>query len=122
MNGLMHSLRRWFKARFGRPPPPAISDAQRARDLIAAVDAGGVPLSPARVNAIARSLGLEVSAHDPADSTVERIRAAVQRLPPTPTPTPTPTPMPMPMPMPTPMPTPTPPSAPEPAPPPTMAP
>jgi hypothetical protein len=72
----MHWLTRWFKSE----APPALSDAQRARNLIEAVDAGGVPLSPAKVNAIARSLGLEVSAHDAVDQTIERIRAAVQRL------------------------------------------
>jgi hypothetical protein len=71
---------RWLTRWFSRPPPPALSDSQRARDLIAAVDAGGMPLSPARVNAIARSLGLEVSAQDPVDQTVARIRAAVARM------------------------------------------
>jgi hypothetical protein len=73
----MRWLTRWFPR---REPPPAVSDAQRARDLIAAVDAGGMPLNPARINAIARSLGLEVTAQDPVDQTIERVRAAVQRL------------------------------------------
>jgi hypothetical protein len=73
----MRWLTRWFPR---RQPPPPVSDAQRARDLIAAVDAGGMPLNPARINAIARSLGLEVTAHDPVEQTIERLRAAVQRL------------------------------------------
>lgn len=33
-------------------------EIQRAIDLIKAIDAGGLPLNPARVNAIARQLGL----------------------------------------------------------------
>jgi hypothetical protein len=50
------------------------SERQRARDLIAAVDAGGIPLNPARVNAIGRALGLEVSRHARMEDTIERIR------------------------------------------------
>jgi hypothetical protein len=53
----------------------ACSDRQRALDLIAAIDAGGIPLNPARVNHIGRALGLEVSPHDPMDDTIARIRA-----------------------------------------------
>jgi hypothetical protein len=51
----------------------------QAQALVAAIDAGGVPLNPARVNQIARALGLEVSAHAPMEDTVARIRAALQR-------------------------------------------
>ena len=54
-------------------------DRQRARELIAAIDAGGVPLNPARVNDIARRLGLEVSRRAPMEQTLERIRAALAR-------------------------------------------
>ncbi len=64
-----------------RPPPAPKDDLQRARDLLAALDAGGVPLNPARINQIARSLGLEVSARAPMDQTIARIRAAVARQP-----------------------------------------
>ena len=39
---------------------PVLSDEQRAQALIAAIDAGGIPLDAGRVNAIARGLGLEV--------------------------------------------------------------
>ncbi len=56
-----------------------LSDHQRAQDLIRAVDAGGLPLNPARVNAIARSLGLEVSARAPVEATIQRIRQALAR-------------------------------------------
>ncbi len=50
---------------------------QRALDLIAAVDAGGIPLHPARVNDIARHLGLDVSVHDKPEHTIARIRKAL---------------------------------------------
>lgn len=67
----------WLKTRLvGRKPP---SPEQRARDLIAAIDAGGLPLNPARVNDIARQLGLEVSTKAPMPHTIERIRQALQR-------------------------------------------
>ena len=58
-----------------RAPPSA---RQRAQDLIAAVDAGGLPLNPARVNDIARQLGLEVPTTAPLEKTIARIRAALK--------------------------------------------
>lgn len=68
----------WLRRRlFGRDLPPEIA---RAQALIAAVDRGGIPLNPAKVNAIARDLGLEVSPRAPADQTIERIRACLRRL------------------------------------------
>lgn len=69
--GLLHS------ARHG-----ATHDAahQQALALVRAVDAGGVPLHPARVNQIARQLGLEVSSAAPVHETVARIRDALVRL------------------------------------------
>ena len=61
---------------------PFLHDAQdespefvRAVTLIRAIDAGGVPLNPMRVNDIARKLGLEVSGAAPMEETIERIRA-----------------------------------------------
>ncbi len=66
-------------ARWWRRPPVATSDRQRAADLIKAVDAGGLPLNPARVNDIARRLGLEVSRHARVEDTIARIRAALKR-------------------------------------------
>lgn len=63
-------------ARASTPPP---SDHQRALDLIRAIDAGGVPLHPARVNDIARRLGLHVSTRARVEDTIARIRAALQR-------------------------------------------
>ena len=75
----MKGLSSWWHTLFRRHPkcPPEI---QRARSLIAAIDAGGVPLNPAKVNQIARDLGLEVSSRAPVDATIERIRAALQRV------------------------------------------
>lgn len=72
------NLLAWLRSLLA-PPRPPISERQRALDLIAAIDAGGVPLHPARVNHIARSLGLEVSSHAKVDDTVVRIRAALAR-------------------------------------------
>jgi len=56
--------------------PPEI---EQARCLIAAIDRGGIPLNPAKVNAIARNLGLEVSRRAPVEATIVRIRAALER-------------------------------------------
>lgn len=67
----------WLKARL--PGKPAPTPEQRAKDLVAAIDAGGLPLNPARVNDIARQLGLEVSARAPMTETIERIRQALLR-------------------------------------------
>jgi hypothetical protein len=68
----------WLKRLFGFAP--ALPDELcLARDLIAAVDRGGIPLNPARVNAIARNLGLEVSSRAPVEETLMRIRAALAR-------------------------------------------
>lgn len=53
---------------------------QQARSLIKAVDKGGIPMNPAKVNAIARNIGLEVSAKDPVEKTIQRIRDALDRV------------------------------------------
>jgi hypothetical protein len=75
---LLQRLKFWFKTRLrlGRPPS---TERQQAQALIDAVDAGGLPLNPARVNQIARQLGLEVSTRAPVGQTIERIRAALAR-------------------------------------------
>ncbi|BBN89692.1 hypothetical protein [Azospira sp. I09] len=62
-----------------RPLPPA-SPEERARRLIAAIDAGGIPLNPIALNRLARELGLEVSRQARPEETVARIRALVARL------------------------------------------
>jgi len=71
---------RWARFKAWLAPRQRPSDERRrARDLIAAIDAGGLPLNPARVNQIARDLGLEVSRKAPVEHTVARIRAALGR-------------------------------------------
>jgi hypothetical protein len=72
----------WVRRLVGRPPmpvnePPAVA---QARALIRAVDAGGVPLHPGKVNHLARGLGLEVSGSARVDDTIARIRQALTRV------------------------------------------
>lgn len=69
-------LMAWLTAWFG-PDKDPLPEWQRARELIAAIDAGGMPLNPARVNDIARKIGLEVSPRAPLEDTIGRIRAAL---------------------------------------------
>lgn len=69
-----------LKARFLRQPAVQ-DDYDRARSLIAAIDRGGIPLNTTKVNAIARDLGLEVSARAGVEETIERIRQALNRAP-----------------------------------------
>ena len=58
--------------------PKALSAEQRARDLIAAVDAGGLPLNPMIVNDIARQLGLVVEVNAQMTDTIEGIRKVLK--------------------------------------------
>ncbi len=67
----------WCRRRFA--PRRAPDDLELARRLIAAIDRGGIPLNPARVSAVARNLGLEVSTRAPVEQTVARIRACLAR-------------------------------------------
>ena len=53
-------------------------ERQHAQALIAAVDAGGIPLHPAKVNQIARELGLPVSREEPVEATIARIRVRLK--------------------------------------------
>lgn len=71
---LKRRLKQWLHRHRQAP-----TDRERALDLIAAIDAGGVPLNPARVNDIARNLGLEVSRKASVEDTIARIRTAVNR-------------------------------------------
>jgi hypothetical protein len=61
------------------PARPLSAPEDQARALIRAIDAGGLPLNAARVNDIARRLGLEVSTRAPMDETIARIRRALKR-------------------------------------------
>jgi hypothetical protein len=67
----------WLNAKFGFRAV-VLPERQRALDLIRAIDAGGLPLNPARVNQIARSLGLEVSTRAEVAETIARIRAVLK--------------------------------------------
>ena len=68
----------WLKNLFSAKPI-VVCEIARAKQLIAAIDRGGVPLNPATVNQIARNLGLEVSRKAPVEETIERIRKALAR-------------------------------------------
>lgn len=74
----MAAALKWLAGLF-RPRPALQPELHAATALIAAIDRGGIPLNPARVNAIARDLGLEVSRAAAVEDTVWRIRAAVER-------------------------------------------
>ena len=67
----------WLRKRWFRRAP--LSHIEQARRLIDAIDRGGIPLHAAKVNAIARSFGLDVSRRAPVEQTVERIRACLRR-------------------------------------------
>jgi hypothetical protein len=67
----------WLR-RFAGPAEPTQIIA--ARELLRAIDAGGIPLNPMRVNQIARQLDLEVSTRAPMEETIERIRQRLQVL------------------------------------------
>jgi hypothetical protein len=51
----------------------------QAKQLIKAIDRGGIPLNPMKVNSIARSLGLEVKTTAPMQETIERIRQKISK-------------------------------------------
>ena len=66
----------WFKSSAN---VKSRDEFDRARALVDAIDRGGLPLMPSKINYIARELGLEVSRKAPMAETIERIRAAVAR-------------------------------------------
>jgi len=72
--GLLKWLKGLFVTRAKLPP-----EIQRAKEVIAAIDSGGMPLNPATINTIARNLGLEVPRRAPVSDTVQRIRRALER-------------------------------------------
>ena len=75
--GMLVAMLSWLRRRFAKPSVPP--EIVRARLLIRAIDRGGIPLNPARVNEIARDLGLEVSRRAPVEETIARIRACLER-------------------------------------------
>lgn len=56
-----------------------MTDLDRARALLRAIDRGGVPLDPAQVNGLARRLGMDVSRRAPMAATIDRLRTWVSR-------------------------------------------
>ena len=68
----------WLKSLLPAKAAP-LSDIKQARRLIAAINRGGIPLNPSRVNAVARNLGLEIAKKAPVEETIERLRKAVAR-------------------------------------------
>ena len=52
-------------------------ETQDAKALLRAIDLGGIPSNPAKVNDIARRLGLDVSRSAPMPETISRIRAVI---------------------------------------------
>ncbi len=54
-------------------------EIRKAIDLLEAIDKGGVPLSPVKLNNVARDIGLDVSKSAKPEVTIGRIRAAVER-------------------------------------------
>jgi hypothetical protein len=74
MNTFFTQILSWLK-----PNDTTPKEIQRARQLITAIDAGGIPLDPRRVSSIAEDLGLEVSHKARMEDTVERIRSALKR-------------------------------------------
>ncbi len=73
----MHYLKQLTHLLF--PRPTCSPEMLRAQSLIKAIDGGGVPLHPGKVNHIARQLGLEVSSKASMDQTIQRIREALAR-------------------------------------------
>jgi hypothetical protein len=73
-SGLLNWLLRLVRPGSALPP-----EILKARQVIAAIDAGGVPLNPLRINDVARNLGLEVSRKAPVEETIKRIRDALRR-------------------------------------------
>ena len=71
---------RWFQFfRIRTKSRPPVTPIENAQALIKAIDAGGLPLNPARVNHIARQLGLDVCTTAPVELTIARIRKALTR-------------------------------------------
>ena len=63
-----------------RKSTPGRPEVLAAKQLIKAIDRGGIPLNPLKVNQIARDLGLEVAPSALMKNTIERIREALKRI------------------------------------------
>lgn len=65
------------------PVAEVAPEIKAAQELLFAIDEGGVPLNPAKLNNIARNIGLDVNKSARPEETIQRIRAAVGRAAPT---------------------------------------
>ena len=74
MNTFISRVLNWLKPLDSLP-----AEIRRAKQLVSAIDAGGIPLDPARIVKIAEDLGLEVSKKARMEDTIERIRVAIKR-------------------------------------------
>jgi len=74
MNPLISRILNWLQ-----PADSTPAEIRRAKQLISAIDAGGIPLDPAIIVRIAEGLGLEVSKKAQMEDTIERIRVAIAR-------------------------------------------
>lgn len=72
---ILARLWNWLKPQENIP-----AEIQRAKHLIAAIDAGGIPLDPERIGRIAEDIGLDVSRNARMEVTIERIRKAIDRF------------------------------------------
>jgi hypothetical protein len=66
----------WIAKYFATEISPEVLQAKK---LIKAIDRGGIPLNPMKVNSIARSLGLEVKTTAPMEETIERVRQMINK-------------------------------------------
>ncbi|WP_255533156.1 hypothetical protein [Polynucleobacter sp. 31A-FELB] len=75
----------WISALIKNLPPESpeqVEDSSpvgQAKKLLAAIDQGGIPTDPIRINNIGRALGLDVLLSASMVDTIERIRAEVNR-------------------------------------------
>lgn len=67
----MMNVLNWFKR--------DSEDVKNAKALLKAIDKGGIPSNPIKLNHVARRLGLEVSPSAPLAETIDRMRAFLKR-------------------------------------------
>jgi hypothetical protein len=74
MNTFISRVLNWLKPTGNMP-----AEIRRAKQLVSAIDAGGIPLDPTRISRIAEDLGLEVLKNARMEDTIDRIRVAIKR-------------------------------------------
>ena len=76
---LISRILNWLKPNRFKPLDSMPPEVRRAKQLISAIDAGGIPLDSARIYRIAEDLGLEVAKKARMEDTINRIRMALKR-------------------------------------------